>query len=121
MIHGLTAEDIRWTEERAIEFVTEFKLDLVDAIELAAYECAERLKQRAMRATLQELAAAARAEARRDEQRVRQRAEREAADAEQRAEMALRGAPAQRPTLRTSLGDLLTAKGGSLVGAKGRR
>jgi type I site-specific restriction endonuclease len=78
-------------------------IGFVEAVMLAAGECSQRIFDRELRA-LQEL------EAYREQQRDEARAKRETEEAERRSKLEARATLGQKPTLKTSLGDLLAAR-----------
>lgn len=104
----LTPADLDWTELRVIELMTRDDMKFVDVVERAALECTARVLDReAAREEAYLVALEADRDRRRDERRRRDAETHEV----QRAELRARATPAQRPTLKTTLGDLLAAKG----------
>jgi len=99
---GYTNEDITWTETRVIALMLT-GVPFVDAVDQASRECVSRLFDRKLQAlqTLDEL---------RTRQRDEGRAQREAEEAERRSKLEARATLGQRPSLKTSLGDLLAAR-----------
>lgn len=101
-MNKLAESDIAWTEERAIELMAT-GLSLPDAIKLAARECSQRVVDRAIRRIIV-------LDNERDRFQEERRKKHETEEAARRAEMTARATPAQRPTLKVSLGDLLAKR-----------
>jgi hypothetical protein len=99
---GYTDEDITWTETRVIALMLT-GLPFVEAVDLASTECVKRLFGRRVAAFVVE---EDRRQHRRDENIVKQEAE----QAERRAKLEARATLGQRPSLKTSLGDLIAAR-----------
>jgi len=105
-LKGYTEADIAWTEERVIALMLS-GVGFVEAVTKAAEECSLRIIERKV--------AAFEAERRHfEERREEARAKREADQAERRAELEARATLGQRPTLKTTLGAILAARGGRL-------
>jgi hypothetical protein len=99
---GYTEDDIAWTEERTIALMIA-GTPFVDAVDQASRECVERLFERKIAAitALGEMRARQRDEA---------HAARQAEEAERRSKLEARATLGQRPSLKTSLGDLIAAR-----------
>jgi len=101
-VEGYTEADVSWTELRTIALM-QAGVTFTNAVSQAAMECSLRIFDRQLQA-LQAL------EDMRERQRDKARAKREAEQAERRSELEVRGELGQRPSLKTSLGDLLAAR-----------
>jgi hypothetical protein len=99
---GYTEDDVTWTETRVIALMLT-GVSFVDAVELASRECVQRLFER-------RVAAFAVYEDMRQKQRDEAHASRVTEEAERRSKLEARATLGQRPSLKTSLGDLLAAK-----------
>jgi hypothetical protein len=99
---GYTEDDIVWTEERTIALMIA-GTPFVDAVDQASRECVERLFERKIAAitALGEMRARQRNEA---------HAARQAEEVERRSKLEARATLGQRPSLKTSFGDLIAAK-----------
>ena len=99
---NITEEDIAWTEERTIALMHE-GIPFADAVELAGRECAQRVLDRELE-WLKRL----------EDERDRRREERQKQQANEfeahRAELQAKATPGQRPTLKATLGDMLTRR-----------
>jgi len=98
-----TESDIEWTEKRTIALM-QLGVAFLDAVRQAAEECSERILDR-------EIQALQRLQEERDRRRSEARARQEAERAEQRGALEACGELGQRSTLKTSLEDLLAARG----------
>lgn len=99
---GYTEDDVVWTETRTIALMLE-GVPFIEAVEQASKECAVRLFERRVAAlqTYEEM---------RQRQREEGRTQRDAEEAERRSKLEARATLGQRPSLKTSLGDLIAAK-----------
>lgn len=99
---GLRDADVAWTEERAIAIMRQ-GVPFVDAAQIAAIECTDRVLAREARfqAAVQE---------ERDTKHRKRLAKQAEEDAARRASLEAKATLGQKPTLTASLGDLLVFK-----------
>lgn len=92
-------DDVRWTADQA-EALVAVGMPRTMAITLASAECVDRIKDRAILRLLEEEDAA------KDQRRARSQERHQ----EARASLTAKAVEGQRPTLKTSLGDLIARK-----------